>query len=336
MHNLQAIDLHDVEAYWKSRNLVDDRHLSYYIRWLQRFLAGPGGDSRLSAQDAQRVFVEQLDRGGDVPEWQIRQAARAVELFQKHYLRYRAETNGMGTVSEGLSPATTMPPTLDAAMAETRRLVRIRHYAYRTEQTYMAWLSQYRNFVQKSGLPWDAPDTARAFLAELALQRGVAASTQNQAFSAVLFLLREVLGRDADNLQSVRAKRGPHLPVVFSEREVTQLLGSVDGTAGLMLRLIYGGGLRVCECVSLRVKDLDFDHGILYVRRGKGDKDRSTLLPSCLLGPLQTHLAHIKTIHDKELAEGHGDVELPYELAAKYPKAAWEWAWQYVFPAKDR
>ena len=336
MHNSQPIDLHDVEAYWKSRNLVDERHLGYYIRWLQRFLAGPGGDSRLSAQDAQQVFVEQLDRKGDIPEWQIRQAARAVELFQKHYLRYRAETNGVGALPDGQVSPVSIPPTLDAAMAETQRLIRIRHYAYRTEQTYLAWLSQYRNFVQKSGLPWDAPDTARAFLAQLALQRNVAASTQNQAFSAVLFLLREVLGRDTVMLNSVRAKRGPYLPVVLSEREVTQVLGSVDGTAGLMLRLIYGGGLRVGECVSLRVKDLDFDHGILYVRRGKGDKDRSTLLPNCLLGSLKTHLARIQEIHNKELSEGHGDVELPFELAAKYPKAAWEWAWQYVFPAKDR
>ena len=336
MHNLQPIDLHDVEAYWKSRNLVDERHLGYYIRWLQRFLAGPGGDSRLSAQDAQQVFVEQLDRKGDIPEWQIRQAARAVELFQKHYLRYRAETNGTETLPDGQVSPVSIPPTLAAAMAETQRLIRIRHYAYRTEQTYLAWLSQYRNFVEKSGLPWDVPDTARAFLAQLALQRNVAASTQNQAFSAVLFLLREVLGRDTVMLNSVRAKRGPYLPVVFSEREVTQVLGSVDGTAGLMLRLIYGGGLRVGECVSLRVKDLDFDQGILYVRRGKGDKDRSTLLPNCLLGALKNHLARIQENHNKELAEGHGDVELPFELAAKYPKAAWEWAWQYVFPAKDR
>ena len=129
MHNLQALDLHDVEAYWESRNLVDDRHLSYYIRWLQRFLTGPGGDSRLSAQDAQRVFVENLDRNGDVPEWQVRQAARAVELFQKHYLRYRAETNGPGLSSDDKPPAA-IPVSLDAAMAETRRLIRVRHYAY--------------------------------------------------------------------------------------------------------------------------------------------------------------------------------------------------------------
>ena len=174
MHNLQPIDLHDVESYWKSRNLVDERHLPYYIRWLQRFLAGPGGDSRLSAQDAERVFVEHLDRSGDVPEWQVQQAARAVEIYQKHYLSHRAETAGPGTAP----PTVTKPTTLEAAMEETRRLVRVRHYAYRTEQTYMAWLAQYRNFVKKSGLPWDVADTARAFLAELALQRNVAASTQ--------------------------------------------------------------------------------------------------------------------------------------------------------------
>lgn len=334
MHNSQAIDLHDVEAYLKSRKLVDERHVSYYIRWLQRFLTGPGGDSRLSAEDAQRVFVEQLERNDTIPEWQVRQAARAVELFQKHYLRHRADTSGSET--EGRLPPVAAPPTLEAAMAETQRIIRIRHYAYRTEQTYLGWLAQYRNFVLKCGLPWDAADTARAFLAELALQRGLAASTQNQAFSAVLFLLREVMGRDTDNLQSLRAKRGPYLPVVFSEKEVALLFTFVDGVAGLMLRLMYGGGLRVGECVSLRVKDLDFDQGILYVRRGKGDKDRNTLLPRCLHAQLQAHLARIKEIHDKELAEGHGDVELPYELATKYPKAAWQWAWQYVFPAKER
>ena len=267
MHNSQAIDLHDVEAYWKNRKLVDEQHLSYFIRWLQRFLAGPGGDSRLSAQDAQRVFLEQLERAGNIPDWQVRQAARAVDLFQKHYLRYRAETAGAEGVA--LVASSAIPATLDAAMEETRRLLRMRHYAFRTEQTYMTWLSQYRNFVQKSGLPWDVADTARAFFAQLAIQRGVAASTQNQAFSAVLFLLREVLGRETDCLNSVRAKRGPHLPVVLSEREVAQVLVLMACTTGLMLRLIYGSGLRVSECVRVRVKDLDFDRDAPADARGE-------------------------------------------------------------------
>ena len=221
----------------------------------------------------------------------------------------------------------------DAAIHETRRLIRMRHYAYRTEQTYLGWLSQYGAFIQKRQLPWDVPDSARAFLGELAIQRGVAASTQNQAFSALLFLLREVLGQDASELNSVRAKRGPHLPVVLTEKEVSQVLAELDGTTGLMLRLIYGSGLRVSECTRLRVKDLDLEQGLLTVRASKGDKDRTTLLPGCLVGPLKAHLERVKALHGRELAEGHGDVEMPYALQVKYPKAAWEWCWQYVFPA---
>ena len=189
-------------------------------------------------------------------------------------------------------------------------MIRIRHYAYRTEQTYLGWLSQYGAFVQKRQLPWDAPDSARAFLGELALERGVAASTQNQAFSALLFLLREVLGQDTASLNSVRARRGPHLPVVLTEKEVALVLAEVEGTTGLMLRLIYGSGLRVSECTRLRVKDLDFDQGLVTVRASKGDKDRTTLLPSCLVAALKAHLERVKALHDRELAAGHGDVEL--------------------------
>ncbi len=335
MNSQQLVDLHDAEEYWKSRNLVRLDQMMYYVRWLSRFLTGPGGNPGLSHEDAQRAFLEQLERRGDVPEWQLRQAGRAVELFQKHYLRHRAENGAENAVAVCMHPSA-VPATLEAAMDETRRLVRMRHYALTTEQTYLSWLAQYREFVRMNGLPWDAPDTARAFLAHLAIRRGVAASTQNQAFSAILFLLREVAGKDTACLSSVRARRGPHLPVVLSEREVTQVLALAEGTAGLMLRLIYGSGLRVTECTRLRVKDLDFDHGILFVREGKGDKDRSTLLPASLYAPLQKHLERIKELHQRELAKGHGDVELPHALSIKYPKAAWEWGWQYVFPARER
>lgn len=336
MTNLQPIDLHDVEVYWKSRGLVDERHLPYYVRWLQRYLTGPGGDPTLDPRDAKRSFVEHLERQ-QIPEWQVKQAARTVELYQKHYLRFRQEQDvgetGIAHEVVKVPERLGKPATLDTAINETRRLIRMRHYAYRTEQTYLGWLSQYGAFIQKRQLPWDAPDTARAFLGELAVQRGVAASTQNQAFSALLFLLREVLGQDASELNSVRAKRGPHLPVVLTEKEVAQVLSELDGTTGLMLRLIYGSGLRVSECTRLRVKDLDLEQGLVTVRASKGDKDRTTLLPGCLIGPLKAHLERVKELHNRELLEGHGDVEMPYALHVKYPKAAWEWCWQYVFPA---
>ena len=230
---------------------------------------------------------------------------------------------------------TTQPETLDAAINEARRLMRLRHYAYRTEQTYVNWISQYAEFVKRRELGWDEPDSVRAFLGQLAVQRCVSASTQNQAFSSLLFLLREVLGKDTAVLNSVRARRGTHLPAVLTEQEVMQILKLVNGVAGLMLRLIYGSGLRVSECTRLRVKDLDFGHGVLTVREGKGGKDRTTLLPSCLLALLQAHLARVKAVHEKDVSEGRGDVELPYALAVKYPKAAHEWGWQYVFPSRE-
>ena len=338
MNSSQLVDLEQVASYWKTRKLVDDIRLPHYVRWLSRFLAGPGGNDKLSPADAQRVFIDELERYGSIPDWQARQAARAIELYQKHYLRYRAELNDapQEAASGGVPMSAQTPTTLDAAIVEIQRLLRIRHYALRTEQTYLSWLAQYHNFVLKSGLPWQAPDTARSFLGHLALRRGVAASTQNQAFSAILFLLREVLGCDTANLDSVRARRGYRLPTVLSEGETAKVLSLVDGTAGLMLRLIYGGGLRVSECTRLRVKDLDFDQGLISVREGKGNKDRTTLLPRSLTACLQAHLARVKALHDQDVAQGHGDAALPDALAVKYPKAPFEWGWQYVFPAKER
>ncbi len=163
MNELQPIDLDDVASYFESRNLVRKDQISYYVRWLQRFLTGPGADPRLSPQDAQRVFVEQLERSGDVQDWLVRQAIRAVDLYQKHYLRHRLEQSG-GAATGMPSSMPTMPPkTLDAAINEARRLIRLRHYAYRTEQTYLNWMSQYAEFVKRRELAWDEPDSVRAF-----------------------------------------------------------------------------------------------------------------------------------------------------------------------------
>ena len=338
MKSTQAVDLHDVDSYWKSRNLVDDRHRPYCLRWLQRYLSGPWGAGRLAPGDALAAFAQHLERDDRLEEWQVRQAVRSVELFQKHYLHHLLETGATvpAAAVAGQAVAPAEPQTYAAALGEARTLIRLRHYAYRTEQTYLEWLGRYGRFAEQRALPWASVDTARAFLSDLAIQRGVAASTQNQAFNALLFLLREVLAQDVRGLDAVRARRGPRLPVVLSDPEVKQVLGMTSGTVGLMLRLIYGGGLRVTECTRMRVQDLDFAQGLLYVRAGKGDKDRTTLFPKCLFGPLREHLARVKTLHEKELAEGGGDVELPYALARKYPKAEREWAWQYVFPAKDK
>jgi integrase len=174
----------------------------------------------------------------------------------------------------------------------------------------------------------------KRYLTHLAMERHVSASTQNQAFCGLLFLFREVLLQPLDGLQdTVRARRGEKLPVVFSQEEVQRLLAAMEGTTKLMAQITYGAGLRLMECVRLRVKDLDLDQHRLLVRSGKGDKDRSTLLPQGLLAPLRKHLARVKELHERDLAQGHGEIRLPDALGRKYPNAGREWPWQYVFPS---
>jgi integron integrase len=227
------------------------------------------------------------------------------------------------------------PPRVGEAVARLRELMRLRHYSYRTEQSYIQWAERLERFCRARNLDWTAPDSVRAFLSDLAIRRQVSASTQSQAFNAILLLFREVFGREFGEVRSVRAKKGPRLPVVLSEKETREVLAQAQGTASLMLRLIYGAGLRVSEAVRLRVKDLDLDQGLVIVREGKGDKDRSTLLPRVLTSELQSHLARVKALHEQDLRIGHGETHLPHALAVKYPNAGREWGWQYVFPAKE-
>jgi len=173
-----------------------------------------------------------------------------------------------------------------------------------------------------------------AFLSSLATERGVSASTQNQALSAILFLYVEVLRRDLSWLDRVvRARRPLRVPVVLSRVEVAAILGRLEGDCWLMASLMYGSGLRVAECAALRVKDVDLDRGEIVVRDGKGRKDRRTVLPLTLQAPLAAHLAQVKQQHEADRRAGRGSVALPDALRSKYPKAPWEWAWQWVFPA---
>jgi integron integrase len=172
------------------------------------------------------------------------------------------------------------------------------------------------------------------FLTDLAVERHVAASTQNQALAALLFLYREVLERDFGWLDDVvRAKKPKHLPEVFTPEEVAAIVEELRGVRRLMVMLLYGGGLRLQECLRRRVKDLDFEHLQLVIRDAKGEKDRLTIMPQAVVELLQTHLRSVRVAHERALEEGFGGVELPYALAQKYPQAQFEWGWQYVFPA---
>lgn len=217
---------------------------------------------------------------------------------------------------------------------QVREQIRLKHYSIRTERVYCEWIKRYVRFHNyRHPLEMGAAEV-EAFLSHLAVRRDVSASTQDQAMAALLFLYKQVLKQDLPWLgEVVRAKKPARLPVVLSIAEVQQILSYLDGDVGLVARLLYGGGLRVMEGVRLRVKDVDFSRGELVIRDGKGQKDRVTVLPSSLIEPLKQHLARGRAIHQHELAVGRGDVYLPDALSRKYPKAPWEWAWQYVFPA---
>ncbi len=224
------------------------------------------------------------------------------------------------------------PPKL---LEQVRSRLRVKHYSIRTERSYVDWIKRFIWFHGKRH-PRDmgAPEL-EAFLTHLAVEGKVAASTQNQAKSALLFLYREVLEVELPWLENVTQAKAPkRLPVVLTQAEAQQVLLQLDGTLGLMAGLLYGSGLRLMECVRLRVKDVEFTRHEILVREGKGNKDRVTMLPVSLTDALKLHLDRVKSLHAKDLAEGFGEVYLPNALARKYPNAGREWGWQYVFPSR--
>jgi integron integrase len=215
-----------------------------------------------------------------------------------------------------------------------RDKIRLKHYSIRTETAYVDWVRRFVNFHHRRHPRELGPEHVEAFLSHLAVQRNVASSTQNQAKSALLFLYKEVLGSELPWLENVEsAKRPQRLPVVLTRTEVDAVLSRMHGTNGLIARLLYGSGLRLMEAVRLRVKDLDLERCEILVRDGKGAKDRVTMLPSILMDALRAHLVLVRERHAQDLAAGLAGVYLPYALDRKYPNAAREWAWQYVFPS---
>lgn len=225
-------------------------------------------------------------------------------------------------------------PRSGKLLDRVRDAIRVRQYSRRTEKVYITWIRRYILFHGKKHPSGMGAPEIEGFLTFLAVERHVSASTQNQALSALLFLYRVVLDTDPGPVNQVpRARTPDRLPVVLSRSEVQRVLNQLEGLEWLIVALLYGAGLRLLECLELRVKDLDFDRNQILVRRGKGQKDRVTMLPSIVKEPLRRHLHVVKERHARDLAEGGGRVVLPTALDRKYPNAATEWRWQFVFPA---
>ena len=219
---------------------------------------------------------------------------------------------------------------------QVRDAIRLKNYSIRTEESYVGWIERFIRFHKlRHPLELNVPEI-EAFLTWLAVKQNVAPSTQNQALSALLFLYRQVLKVDLiGSVDAVRAQKDKRLPTVLTKNEVQQVIARMTGLHQLMAQLLYGSGMRLLECLRLRVKDIEFTHHQLILRDTKGNEDRVTLLPQRIVPLLQAHLISVKIRHQQDVAEGYGRVYLPYALERKYPNAAQEWLWQYVFPADN-
>lgn len=228
----------------------------------------------------------------------------------------------------------TLPPPPKKLLDQVREIIRLKHYSIRTEHAYVDWIKRYIFFHNKRHpREMGAPEIS-AFLSHLATDKQVAANTQNQALNALIFLYRQILNQDVGLLEGIiRAKRPQRLPLVLTTLEVQKILEGMEGTHRLMAELIYGTGMRLMECVRLRVKDIDFEKSQIVVRDGKGMKDRVTMLPARVQPPLRDHLIRVKMVYQGDRAAGVKGVYLPFALDRKYPTANLEWGWQYVFPA---
>lgn len=289
-------------------------------------------------------YLEGLMRKGQV-EWQIKQSLDAIGLLMRY--GYQREDLMIPALREawgqrlnqrvGISiPDIKANATGDvAAVSERlRRVLRVAHYALRTEKSYIQWWERFEKFVGNRHEAELGADEVRAFLENLAVERKVSAATQKQALNALVFVFGQVLGRPLGNLgDMILAKTTRRLPCVLTVAEVERVLAELQGVPSLIGQLLYGSGLRLLEALRLRVKDVEFDSGQILVRDGKGEKDRVTVLPEVIREPLLEHLRGVWRLHQQDLKAGGGRVQLPYALAVKYPNADREWCWQFVFPA---
>ncbi|MDD5199930.1 MAG: integron integrase [Terrimicrobiaceae bacterium] len=322
-------------------------------RWVRRFRYSLGGRGYVKAvlEDVER-FLEEARRAG-VNERAVRVGAEALRLFYLEVIQadWAAGLKGLKpTPSRGLPVAfskeviarryegredtAAAPERVAVFLEEVRVALRTGQYAARTEETYLDWVKRFLVFSRPRNRDAISVEMVQEFLEYLAVVRGISARTQNQALNALVYLFREVLDRDLGEIGGVtRAAERRRLPVVLTREEMRSLIKAMPNGYALIAELMYGTGLRLMECVRLRVKDVDFAGLQVVVRNGKGDKDRVTTLPASLTERLREHLARAKGLHETDLAEGHGETWLPQALTKKWPKAARDWKWQYVFPS---
>ena len=302
-------------------------YISFYARWAALFRSRlERSGARADDPDALNAFL--ADQRGETAEWQMRQAHRALFYYAGYQDHTGSEPQGSTRSGE------TAPSARDEALHRLSTAIRLRHLAHRTEDVYRGWTKRFLAFTGVPEFSRIGEMHLKAFLTHLAVDRKVSAATQRQAFNSLLFFYRNVLSVPVLDLASVvRAKIGKPLPVVLSVAETRAIMEKLRGVDRLMAMIIYGAGLRLGECLSLRVKDIDFDRCCLVIKAGKGNKDRETVLPERVVDELKRHIAKARTVYDRDRARNENGVWIPDGLARKYPGSSTEWGWFWVFPS---
>jgi integron integrase len=328
--------LQDFKNFLSERKLAPENQITFYANWVSKFIRFSNAMSDKPIHLKMQIFIDDLNNNPKLNDWQIAQAKTAIHVYINQFQKDKAAQTSESPLSDQKDFT-----DVQSTREKIREAIRIKHYSYSTERTYLDWFQRFHDYLMEvRKKDWASegagPEDVRDYLSHLAIKQRVAASTQNQAFNALLFLFREVLHVDLGDLrQTVRAKRGPKLPVVLTVEEVAALLKQLKGRDLLVVKTLYGTGMRLMEAARLRVQDIDFGAHCIIIRAGKGDKDRSTLLPEAIQDDLVEHLVKVKEIHEQDLAKGFGEVNLPESLDKKYPNAGKEWRWQYVFPANN-
>ncbi|HDO25723.1 MAG TPA: integron integrase [Nitrospirae bacterium] len=319
--------LADFKAYITNKSVVKEKYIPYYLKWVSDcYTFSDTSDVTILKKEQKQQFLKHIAKSYE--DWQVNQADNALRLYEYFLTTKQNNTDNM------TDNANKSGGVLEQ---RTREALRLRQRSYSTERTYITWLRSFGRFVQGKNPPDLTAGDIQNFLSSLAVERKVSASTQNQALNALIFFYRHVLDKNlGDNeLRAVRAVYKRRLPVVLTVREVHSIFDKLSGVTSLMAKLMYGCGLRLNECVSLRIKDIDLEQNMITVRSGKGNKDRRTVLPEILKDELIRHLSEIRSLYDHDRGKDLNGVFMPGALDRKYPNAGKEWGWFWLFPSKS-
>lgn len=302
--------LAEYKDFLRENSEVKESHMPFHLKWCQKYL-----DSKENIS----IFINKLHDTKKYSDWQIRQAREAIDLYLKWLDKRKKQSPGLE----------------ENIFNKIHDIIKIKHYSPKTEKAYNMWIRQFSYFIKKPLNEAETPDV-KNFLSWIAREKRVAAATQNQAFNALLFLFRNILHKKIENLENtLRAKHNRRLPSVLSREEIKIIFMHLHGVPLLVSKLLYGSGLRLMECMTLRIKDFDFSAGIITIHSGKGDKDRTVMVPKSLQEEIKFYIEKYHNNFKKNPDNKSIQVKLPYALSKKFPGAGNEWLWQWLFPAKN-